>query len=244
MFRTAIAFAAGVAALGAMLPAAGPAARAADYPTRPVTLVVAFPPGGPSDVLARIIGKKLEQILGQPFVIENRPGAGGNVAAEQVARAAAGRLHAAQRQQQHPRHQCRALQEDQFRSAGRFRADQPDRLAGQHPGGEPGREGELDGRADRARQGQSGQDQLRFLRLRRGGASRRRVVQGRRQDRHRARALQGRGAGAAGRDRRPCADDVRDLRLRRRPHPQRQGAAAGGDHAQAHGAAAGAADHR
>jgi tripartite-type tricarboxylate transporter receptor subunit TctC len=61
--------------------------RAADYPTRPVTLVVAFTPGGPSDVLARILGKKLEQILGQPFVIENRPGAGGNVAAEQVARA-------------------------------------------------------------------------------------------------------------------------------------------------------------
>jgi len=63
-------------------------AIAADYPTRPVNLVVAFTPGGPSDVLARILGKKLEQILGQPFVIENRPGAGGNVAAEQVARAA------------------------------------------------------------------------------------------------------------------------------------------------------------
>src|SRR5437868_15211554 len=61
----------------------------AEYPTRPVTLVVAFTPGGPSDVLARILGKKLEQILGQPFVIENRPGAGGNVAAEQVARAPA-----------------------------------------------------------------------------------------------------------------------------------------------------------
>jgi tripartite-type tricarboxylate transporter receptor subunit TctC len=64
------------------------AAQAADYPTRPVTLVVAFTPGGPSDVLARILGKKLEQILGQPFVIENRPGAGGNVAAEAVAHAA------------------------------------------------------------------------------------------------------------------------------------------------------------
>jgi tripartite-type tricarboxylate transporter receptor subunit TctC len=68
---------------------AGPPARAAPYPTRPVTLVVAFTPGGPSDVLARILGKKLEQILGQPFVIENRPGAGGNLAAEQVARAPA-----------------------------------------------------------------------------------------------------------------------------------------------------------
>jgi tripartite-type tricarboxylate transporter receptor subunit TctC len=63
-------------------------AAASDFPTRPVTIVVAFPPGGPSDVLARIVGKKLEQILGQAFIIENRPGAGGNIAAEVVARAA------------------------------------------------------------------------------------------------------------------------------------------------------------
>ena len=62
--------------------------RAAEYPSRPVTLVVAFTPGGPSDVLARIVGKKLEQLLGHPFVIENRPGAGGNLAAEGVAHAA------------------------------------------------------------------------------------------------------------------------------------------------------------
>src|SRR6201989_213040 len=60
----------------------------ADYPARPVTLIVAFTPGGPSDVLARIVGKKLEQLLGQPFVIENRPGAGGNIAAEVAARPA------------------------------------------------------------------------------------------------------------------------------------------------------------
>ena len=63
-------------------------AAAAPYPERPVTLIVAFTPGGPSDVLARILGKKLEQLLGQPFVIENRPGAGGNIAAELAARAA------------------------------------------------------------------------------------------------------------------------------------------------------------
>jgi len=68
---------------------AAPVTQAADYPVRPVTLAVAFTPGGPSDVLSRIVGKKLEQLLGQPFIIENRPGAGGNVAAEQVARASA-----------------------------------------------------------------------------------------------------------------------------------------------------------
>jgi tripartite-type tricarboxylate transporter receptor subunit TctC len=66
-----------------------PAALAADYPSRPITVVVAFPPGGASDVLARLIGKQLERRLGQPFVIDNRPGAGGNVAAEAVAHAAA-----------------------------------------------------------------------------------------------------------------------------------------------------------
>src|SRR5262245_46891084 len=85
MPRTMTALIAGVAALMC----AAPALLAADYPVRPVTLVVAFTPGGPSDVLSRIVGKKLEQLLGQPFVIENRPGAGGNVAAEQVARASA-----------------------------------------------------------------------------------------------------------------------------------------------------------
>jgi tripartite-type tricarboxylate transporter receptor subunit TctC len=63
-------------------------AGAADYPTRPITLVVAFTPGGASDVLARILARKMGQLLGQTIVIDNRPGAGGNVAAEAVARAA------------------------------------------------------------------------------------------------------------------------------------------------------------
>jgi tripartite-type tricarboxylate transporter receptor subunit TctC len=71
-----------------LLLAAMAAGTAAEYPSRPVTLVVAFTPGGASDVLARILGRKLEQILGQPFVIDNRPGAGGNVAAEAVAHSA------------------------------------------------------------------------------------------------------------------------------------------------------------
>jgi tripartite-type tricarboxylate transporter receptor subunit TctC len=84
MLRTTLSILAGLA----FFPWAAPAAPAAEYPTRPVTLVVAFPPGGASDVLARILGRKLEQVLAQPFVIDNRPGAGGNVAAEAVAHAA------------------------------------------------------------------------------------------------------------------------------------------------------------
>jgi len=72
-----------VAALWLSLPA-----PAADYPARPVTIIVAFTPGGPSDVLARIVGKRLQDILHQPFIVENRPGAGGNIAAEQAKNAA------------------------------------------------------------------------------------------------------------------------------------------------------------
>jgi tripartite-type tricarboxylate transporter receptor subunit TctC len=66
-----------------------PAGQAQTYPARPVTLVVAFTPAGPSDVLARVIGRKLEEVLKQPFVIVNRPGAGGNLGAEVVATATA-----------------------------------------------------------------------------------------------------------------------------------------------------------
>jgi tripartite-type tricarboxylate transporter receptor subunit TctC len=69
------------------LVAATAVATAADYPDRPVTLVVGFPPGGASDILARIITDKLGSLLGQPFIVDNRPGAGGNVAGEAVAHA-------------------------------------------------------------------------------------------------------------------------------------------------------------
>jgi tripartite-type tricarboxylate transporter receptor subunit TctC len=69
----------------ALLALAQPA-LAADYPSRPVMVVVGFTAGGPSDVLARIVTKKMSELLGQTFVIENRPGAGGNIAADYVAK--------------------------------------------------------------------------------------------------------------------------------------------------------------
>ncbi len=63
-------------------------ARAADWPSKPVRLVVPFTPAGPVDTIARLIAPKLEAMWGQPVVIENRPGGGGNVGADVVAKAA------------------------------------------------------------------------------------------------------------------------------------------------------------
>jgi tripartite-type tricarboxylate transporter receptor subunit TctC len=72
-------------ALVALLVVAPAAAWCADYPTRPVHLVVPYPPGGSSDIQARLIAPKLEQELGKPVVIENKPGAGTTIGATYVA---------------------------------------------------------------------------------------------------------------------------------------------------------------
>jgi tripartite-type tricarboxylate transporter receptor subunit TctC len=77
-----------VLAVSAALVCSPALARAAEYPVKPITLMIGFAPGGPSDVMARIITKKMEQILKQPMVIENRAGAGGSIAGTAVARAA------------------------------------------------------------------------------------------------------------------------------------------------------------
>ncbi len=66
----------------AALSLAGPAEAADGYPVRPVRLMVGFPAGGPTDVLARLIAQKLSERLGQQFVVENKPGAGSNIATE------------------------------------------------------------------------------------------------------------------------------------------------------------------
>src|ERR1700742_2806661 len=76
--------------LAAVLLLSGAApALAEGYPPRPVRMVVGFPAGGPTDVIARLVAQKLSDSLGQQFVVENQPGAGGNIASGQVARATA-----------------------------------------------------------------------------------------------------------------------------------------------------------
>src|SRR5215470_1191143 len=82
--RKFLCLAAAVAALGA-----SGIAKAQVFPLRPVRLVVGFAPGGANDILARLFGEWLSARLGQPFVVDNRPGAAGNIATEIVAKATA-----------------------------------------------------------------------------------------------------------------------------------------------------------
>src|SRR6266850_7929455 len=77
------------ALIGAALGAAQ-AASAQDWPAKPVRLVITFPPGGPSENVSRMVGERLQGVFKQPFVIENRVGASGNIGAEAVASAADG----------------------------------------------------------------------------------------------------------------------------------------------------------
>ena len=77
-----------LAAGAATLPFVSRVARAQTYPSRPVRLIVGFPAGGGTDTIARLLGQSLSERLGQPFVTENRPGAGTNIATEAVVRSA------------------------------------------------------------------------------------------------------------------------------------------------------------
>ena len=78
-----------LAAGAAALPAISRTAWAQTYPTQPVRITAGYPPGGGSDILARLMGQWLSERLNQAFVVENRPGAGANIATEAVVRAPA-----------------------------------------------------------------------------------------------------------------------------------------------------------
>ena len=82
MIRTILALVALVALVASSL------AAAQDYPTKPMHMSVAFPPGGPTDIIARLLSTQLSARLGQPVVVENKVGASGNLATQEVAKSA------------------------------------------------------------------------------------------------------------------------------------------------------------
>ncbi len=78
-----------LAACGALAALAAPGALAQTYPAKPITMVVPFPPGGPTDMVARLLAQKLSEQMGQPVVVDNKPGANGNIGGALVSKAAA-----------------------------------------------------------------------------------------------------------------------------------------------------------
>ena len=121
-------------------------------------IIVGFPAGGATDIIARLIGQSLSERLGQPFVIENRPGAGGNIGTEAVVRAPPDGytlllVSTAERDQRD------ALRQAQFQFHPRHRAGREHRPRSQCHGGQSIGSGQDRSRVHRLRQGQSRQDQ-------------------------------------------------------------------------------------
>ena len=141
------------------------AAGAQDYPNRPVRLIVAFAPGTTSDIIGRMFADKLTQQLGQPFVVENRTGAGGTIARRPGDQGGAGRLHTAAVHR-------RAAGERACVSGAQIRHRQGLRLGhGDHPfavaaGGQPRLPAEERAGAHPVRKSESGQGELRLRRRR------------------------------------------------------------------------------
>jgi tripartite-type tricarboxylate transporter receptor subunit TctC len=123
-----------LAAGAATLPAVSRIARAQAYPSRPVRIIVGAAPSGTYDIMARLIGEWLSERLGQPFVIENRPGAGTTIGTEAVVKAPewlyapAGRCSG--------RNQRAALRQTQFQSHPGYRAGRSHQPRAPHYGGE------------------------------------------------------------------------------------------------------------
>ena len=125
-----------LAAAAAALPVVPRIAWAQAYPTRPVRIIVGVAAGGGGDLIARVMGQWLSERLGQPFVIENRPGGSGNIGTEAVVRAPADGIHAPPVQHS-KRDQRGALRQAQFQFCPRYRAGREHHPRDLRHGGEP-----------------------------------------------------------------------------------------------------------
>ena len=193
---------------------------AQDYPTRNVTILVPFAPGGGTDLLARVVAQKLEQRLGKSFVIENRPGAGTVIAAGATAKAAPDGytlMQATSGTMAMNGTIFKSLPYDAGQGSG---AGLADRRRAVRAGGQCVLAGAQRRRSRQAREGKAAD--LRLRRRRRVSSSQRRAVQ--QHDRHQddARSLQGQRAGHDRPDRRPHRRAVRRYRAVAAIDPRRQ----------------------
>ena len=177
-------------ALAAACAFAATAIAADVYPSKPVRIVVPFPPGGPADVLARTVGDKLQATLGQPVVVDNRPGAGGNIGMELVAKAAPDGHTLALAPAGNLTVNPSLYRNVPYDVARDFAPVTVIAAVPEHPGGQRTGAGEGPCRAHRLREGQSRQAQLRIARPRKRRPSCGRAPQEQRRHRHGARAIQ------------------------------------------------------
>ena len=201
------------AMLIAVLLALPPQPANAEYPDRPVTMIVPFAPGGPADIVGRILSTFMPQTLGQSIVIENRGGAAGNIGMGYRRARQARRLHAAD-DVDRDFGEHGAVPEPALRSGQGFRADLRARQRAERPR-RPARFRHRDDRRPR----RAGESLAQHLQLRQSGRgyevpSHRRAAQAARRHRHGACAVPRRGSGGAGGARR--ADPGRLGRARRR----------------------------
>ena len=164
------------AAFAALLAIGGPAA-AQDYPTRPVTMVIPFAAGGPTDVLGRVVAARMSEILGQQIMIENIGGAGGMTGANRVKTAAARRLPDPARHGRHAGAGAEPVQEAALRCRQGLPAGRAARRGAAGADRAQGPAGQQHQGVRRVHQEEPGQDAVRLLRRRRGGASRHRAVE-------------------------------------------------------------------
>ena len=158
------------------------------FPDRPIKLVVASPAGSPPDVIARLVSDKMADVLGQPVIVENRPGAGGTIGSRMVLSAEPDGYTMLLGSTSNPAHRARGLQERRLRC----RKLCTDRACGRHQRGScrasVGR-CQIRRRIDRSREVAAGRAELCLGREWNAAAYRRRVAQSQRQDRNESRSL-------------------------------------------------------